>query len=75
MIQIEDYVKIKRSLFMGTSDKLASLFRNLDDKGRWELKIFFNFILKFVRFASDQRGKSTKRFTVFIVPFFGTIWD
>lgn len=58
MIQIEDYFKIKGSIFMGTSDNLASLFRNLDDKGRWELKIFF--ILEFVRFASDQRGKNTK---------------
>lgn len=34
MIQIEDYFKIKGSIFMGTSDNLASLFRNLDDKGR-----------------------------------------
>lgn len=73
MIQIEDYLKIKGSIFMGTSDNLASLFRSLDDKARWELKIFF--ILEFVRFASDQRGKNTKRFTLFIVPFFDTIWD
>lgn len=71
MIQIEDYFKIKGSIFMRTLDNLALLFVNLDDKGRWETKIFF--ILDFLRFSSDQRGKN--RDLQYSLLHSLTIWD